>query len=110
MEWALPRHTEVVGKRGWGITVPSRERTQAPGLPAKVTDRQVHSGSGALSHALVSPVGFGLTPGGGLLNPGGCDIHGRWQRPALWRFLGQVLSRCGPEASSISVTWELVRT
>lgn len=64
MEWALLRHTEVVGKRGWGITVPSRERTQAPGLPAKVTDWQVHSGSGASSYAPVNPVGFGLPPGG----------------------------------------------
>ena len=64
MEWALLRHTEVVGKRGWGITVPSRERTQAPGLPAKVTDWQVHSGSGASSYAPVNPVGFSLPPGG----------------------------------------------
>ena len=79
MEWALLRHTEVVGKRGWGITVPSRERTQAPGLPAKVTDWQVHSGSGASSYAPVNPVGFGLPPGG-LRKPGGCDRHGGWPR------------------------------
>lgn len=44
--------------------VPSGERTQAPGLPAKVTDGQVHSGSDALSHAPMNPVGFGLAPGG----------------------------------------------
>lgn len=100
MEWALLRHTEVVGKRGWGITVPSRERTQAPGLPAKVTDWQVHSRSGALSYALVNPVGFGLTPRGAS-EPRGAVTHTGG---------GRGLSRCGLETSSITVTWELVRT
>ena len=93
MEWALLRHTEVVGKQGWGITVPSRERTQAPGLPAKVTDWQVHSGSGASSYAPVNPVGFGLPPGGGFGTPGAATDTGG-----------------GPGARGITVTREPVRT
>lgn len=30
VEWALPRHTEVVGKRGWGISCPFRGEDPGP--------------------------------------------------------------------------------
>lgn len=75
-EWASQGTQRWWENVGWGITVPSRERTQWP-----LVSCQGHGPAGTqwvrrLSPCSGDPVGFGLTPGGGLLNSGGVTYTG----------------------------------
>ena len=108
VEWALPRHKRWWENGSGTSLVPSGERTQAPGLPAKVTDGQIHSGSDALSHAPVNPVGFGLAPGGAS-EPRGLRHTGEVAEACLGACSRAAAVKVWPGAGSITVTWELVR-